>query len=196
MIVFSVTSNIKEVTDKLFGYLRRQIPYATARALTKTAQDVQADVTKELPKVFDRPNPFTMRAIAYDPANKSSLTSRVYIRPIQAAYLGLEITGGTRRPKKKALVLPTDYPTDQYGNIPRGTIKKLLARKDVFSGVVRGIGGIWQRTGHGLILLVSYEPKAEYKPRFDFQGIARRTITRVIGPNMDSAMREAIRTAR
>ena len=197
MIQFTVKDDIDRVLRGLDERFRRQVPFATAKALTDTAKDVQRDLTAALPRVFDRPTPFTLRAIGITPANKATLTSRVFIRDIQRGYLELEVAGGVRTPKKRALVLPAGLDRNAYGNIPRGKIKSLLARKDVFSGSVRGVGGVWQRTKQGgLKLLVSYEPRATYKPRFAFAGIAQVTIERRLIPNLRAALAAAIATAR
>jgi hypothetical protein len=83
------------------------------------------------------------------------------------------------------LLDPAGIALNEFGNIQRGKIRQLLARKDTFSGTVRGISGIWQRTGHkGLKLLVAYQDVRQVKPRFDFVGIARKSIERRLIPNL------------
>jgi len=197
MLTISVKSNLDAIMRDFERKYVKQIPFAMAKALTDTARDVQQEVTRQLPEIFDRPTPFTMRAIGFSRATKQSLTSTVFVKDIQAAYLKLEVLGGTRTPAKRALVLPTDLPTNQYGNIPRGQIKRLLARRDVFSGKVRGIAGIWQRTAaRGLILLVAYEPKATYPKRFPFYDIGKRVVMQRIEPNFRAAWAYAVATAR
>jgi hypothetical protein len=196
MFSINVTSNIAAWSKDFDRKYVKQMPFTVAKALTQTAKDVQVVETRKLGEVFDRPTPFTMRAIGITPARKTDLTAKVFLKDIQGAYLKLQVDGGTRYPKNRALVLPTDLPTNQYGNIPKGQIKRLLRRPDVFSGTVRGIAGIWQRTGRGLLLLVSYEPKATYRKRFPFYGIARRVIAARLRTNIEAAWRAAIATSR
>ena len=195
MLSVDIKVDFSEAKRMLAG-IKEQLPFAIAKALTDTAKDARQAVTAELPKVFDRPNPFTMRAIAFKPANKQTLTAIVYIQPKQAEYLRLQLEGGTRLPRARALALSTDYPLDQYGNVPRGALRRLMARPDVFSGTVRGIAGIWQRTHPRLTLLFAYEPKARYGKRLPFEAIVRRTVNERIEPNFRNAMDLAIRTAR
>lgn len=196
MLQFDVKSNIDQVARQLDSRFSRQVPFATARALTATAKEVQRAITDELPRIFDRPTPFTQRGIGMTMATKASLTSRVFIKDIQREYLQLQVRGGVRTPKKRALVLPAEVGLNAYGNIPRSRLKTLLARKDVFSGRVRGVAGIWQRTGSGLKLLVAYEPKATYEARFPFGLIAQRVIEKRLLPNFRASLASAIASAR
>ena len=197
MIQFSVKSDIDAAIRQVEAKFRNQVPFATAKALTRTAQDVQRAIVDQLPAVFDRPTPFTMRGVGITYATKATLTSRVFLRDIQREYLQLQVTGGVELPKKVALVVPAGIDLNAYGNLPRNKVKSLLARKDVFSGRVRGVGGIWQRTANGgLKLLIAYEPKATYRRRFPFGAIARETIERRILPNFRAALAQAIGTAR
>lgn len=196
MLSFVVKSDLDRVAREVEARFARQIPFATAKALTKTAQEVQRAVVDQLPAVFDRPTPFTLRGVGVTYATKATLTSRVFLKDIQREYLRLQVTGGTRSPKKVALVLPAGVDLNAYGNIPRGKIKALLARKDVFSGKVRGVGGIWRRTNGRLKLLVAYEPTATYQRRFPFGAIARQTIERRLLPNFRAALAAAIASAR
>jgi hypothetical protein len=189
MITINISTNIAETIRQLRAR-QAQIPRATTVALNRTARDVKAEVDRQLPRIFDRPTPFTMRAIATRPATVASLTATVYIQPIQAKYLALQQVGGVRFPKGKAFGLPTDFPVNEYGNVPRGTIKKLLQRRDVFTGTVHGIPGIWQRQGRGLLLLFAWVPRTTYRPRFDFAGIARAVIERRIRANTRDAIAE------
>ena len=175
----------------------KQVQFAMAKALTNTAKDVRQELMDELPKAFDRPVPFTLRGIGYTPASKTSLTATVFIRETQAKYLDLQVKGGTEYPKHRALLKPAAVPLNQYGNLPRNKVKQLLARKNTFSGRVRGIGGIWQRVGvRNVKLLVAYVPSQEVKARLDFYGIGKRVVARRFEPNFEAALARAIATAR
>lgn len=198
MITVTVKTNVDAIMGQVSRDLQRQIPFATAKALTQTAKDAQKAVATRINTVFDKPTPFTQKAVGITPANKATLTSRVFLKDIQAAYLGLQITGGTRTPKKRAIVVPAQaLRLNQYGNIPKGKVKALLSRSDTFSGRINGVPGIWQTTKRGkLKLLVLYKPQATYKKRFPFYEIAKREIARTIVPNLQRALADAIRTAR
>jgi len=127
---------------------REQIPFATAYALTQTAKKAQAEVEREVPRVFDRPTPFTQKPVRTKPATKRNLTAEVLIKDYAAKgnaavkWLIAEIKGGPRRPKGFELLLqragvmpagwyavPTKYaPLDQYGNVPGSRINAILSQ--------------------------------------------------------------------
>ena len=194
---FNVRSDISAALSKLASYPRDQVPFAVAKALTATAQQTATLLTNKLPEYFDRPTPFTMRAIGFERASKTAQRARIFIKRDQLAYLQFGIDGGTRFPKKRAIPLPVDQAVNQFGNLPRNTLARLLARKDVFSGRVNGIGGIWQRDGTGkLHLLIAWASKAAYRKRFPYYEIGGRTVREAFPRNLRLALIEAKRTAR
>lgn len=194
----SFESNIREWTRGLTAFERQQLPFATAVALTDTARhDVKPAVERRIAQVFDRPTPFTKKGVGYLPARKSMLVSRVFIKDVQAAYLRLQETGGVRVPKGRAIPIPVGQRTNQYGNLPRATVQRLLVRPDTFSGRIGGQGGIWQRRKGGkLKLLIAWEPEAHYRPRFGFEMVARFTAEAHFARRFEVALDRALRTAR
>lgn len=193
----SVKSNIAQFRRQMRREQRSQLPFATAVALTRTGKDAKAAVEKKLPDVFDRPTPFTQRGVAALPASKRRMYSRVLIKDAQAKYLKLQEDGGTRRPAGRALVIPFSARRNRYGNIARGGVRRLLARDDTFSGVVRGIGGIWQRRRDGtVVLLVAYEDQATYRPRFGFAKTVDEIARQRFDAHFRAAFSEAMETAR
>ena len=145
----SVTSNVDAVHRRMSDLQRRQLPFATSLALTQTVRDAKGVMDRKLDVVIDRPTPFTQRGIAIKAARKTLLTASVFFKEMQARYLALQETGGVRYPKRRALVIPSETQANKYGNLPRGRVKRLLARKDVFSGTVKGLPGLWQRMRRG-----------------------------------------------
>lgn len=181
----------------------RQLPFATAKALTETARyDVKPAVERRIDEAFDKPVEFTRKGVGFRWATKDNLVSTVLIKPIQARYLKIEEEGGTRLPVKRAIVMPVGQKLNAFGNLPKGTVQRLLARPDVFSGTVNGIGGLWQRTydrttrKHGVKLLIAWEDKAEYKPRFGFYETARRAAEANFPRRWEVAFSQALASAR
>lgn len=198
-VTVSLRSEWKAFAAQLDDFQRTQLPYATARALTETARAVQKAVTSELPSIFDRPTPFTMRGLAIKPARKADLTAEVFVKDIQARYLKLEETGGTRTPPKTALVVPVGIPLNQYGNIPRGALQRLKGRGKaaVFVGTVKGVGGFWQRGPfHSLRLLAAFTPRVHYRPRFGYQQRVAAAARQVFPAALERNMTLALATAR
>ena len=184
------------------GSLRQhqsQVPFAIASGINDTLNDVKLEEERRLPVIFDRPTPFTRKGLMIRRASKARLAGELRYKDIQQKYLRLQQTGGVRTPKGRALVVPVGLRLNQFGNLPRGAIKRLLARRDVFSGEVKGVAGIWQRPkarGGKLKLLIAYEPSAKYQPRMDFGRHAYQVASRVLQQNLARAWRRAIQTAR
>lgn len=204
MVELSVKSDIKKTVRKLNRIQRKQVPFAVAKALTVTTRRVQRAEVKQLKKDLDRPTPFTQRAFKVIRAEKRDFLrgkakAILRIKPIQDAYLKTQIFGGFKLPKRRAHVIGREARANRYGNLPRGTVKRLLARPDVFSGTVGRTRGIWQRTGRGkrdLKLLVQYVDRTSYRPRFRFFETANRTARRFFGRQLVVELKKAIRTAR
>ncbi len=120
MLQISVKTD--RVSANLDKVVRRKIPGAIVRGLNKTAFEVRDGEKAALPKYIDRPTPFTLNAFATRGANTRTMTSYVYLKPIQRAYMRWQILGGyTTRPK---VVPAKTWPLNAYGNLVRGTTDK------------------------------------------------------------------------
>jgi len=219
----SMTVSVSGLTQAsaYIGGFTKQLPFATAKALTKTAQDVRDDLKKRIVQDLQQPTPFTVRGITIETAKKTRLWSRVYVKDIQAQYLYYAVEGG----KQNKMIQPANIRLNKYGNIPRRSLTKLLARPDVFYGTIKGVTGIWQRgrrrgqhrfstqvksfrgarkqtgflfrnQGRNLRLLAVKDVNVRYKGRFDFYGHAIRKANRVWITNFDKALAAALATAR
>ena len=150
MADISIRTNIKAFQKDLTAFAQKQMPFATAQALTALAQIVQVEETKALGSVFDRPTPFTQKSVGIVRARKDTLESQVFVKDKAAAYLEPYETGGVNRLNSKALLKPVDQPVNQFGNLGRTDLAKLKARSDIFIGKVKTksgeIDGVWQRT--------------------------------------------------
>lgn len=197
MISINVTHDLDKLKKKLNYIERKQIPFATAKALTDTAKEVQQKEVEQLEKDIDRPAPFTKRGFYIRRATKNNLVSVIGIKDIQAKYLGLQVEGGTQTPANKAIVRPANLKLNKYGNLTKGRIKKLLARPDTFSGTVKGVPGIWQRNKKGgLKLLVRYKAKQQHTKRFKFYETAASEAKQRFPVHLKRNIALALKTAR
>lgn len=94
-IRLTVSSNCRDV-GRWVDDRGKQIQYATAVALTRTAKRLEVLMQDEVKRCFDRPVPFTINAFGITPATKARLQSSLFIKSRQAAYLRPEIVGGSR----------------------------------------------------------------------------------------------------
>ena len=201
----NIQPDIRAVTKWLTALEKKQLPYATAVALTKTAGtkksakgSVKTVLQREMVRRLDRPTPFTVNSGLYTiPANKRRfpITSVVGIKGRQWKYMRYQVQGGTRT--GRGILVPVNVRLNKYGNIPRGSLRRAMGRSDTFRAKINGVNGFWQRKKNGrLKLLAAYRPSARYKKRFDFYRIANRAARKLFPIHFNREMRNAIRTAR
>lgn len=149
------SSGLRDQLLDLAELEQRQIPFATALALTKTAEMVRDGLVSEMRIVFDRPTPWTLNSLRVFPATKQKLVARVWMKDEAdksspaTKWLSPEIYGGARSDKRAEVMLKqrgllpegkyvvpgSGAKLDRYGNIPKGVITKALS----------GIGGFTQQ---------------------------------------------------
>lgn len=152
-VEISVRSNIKDIRRSLATLVGKQMPYATALAVTRTAQDVKAAIEKEMSVVFDRPTRWTLNSLRLFPAKKSNPTAKVWMKneadkaTPPSRWLKPQIDGGQREDKrsermlKAAGILPQGMAMvpgagavlDKYGNMSRGQITQILSGLAAFN---------------------------------------------------------------
>jgi hypothetical protein len=126
--------------------LDKQVTFATAVALTRTAQLVKKGELEVMRKRLDRPTPTTLNSLYVTPATKQKLSAKVWFKDAWGSgvpadtYMQPAVYGGTRRHKRleKALIargilqpgqfaIPAKEFLNQYGNITGGLAKKVLS---------------------------------------------------------------------
>lgn len=131
-----IESNFQEVRRR-FASMAKQVDFAAAVALTRTAKDLQAATPAQLERDLDKPTDFTKRGLYVVAARRDRLEATVAFKDRQAKYMGLQIGGGVYRPKDTGIRLPGNIQLNAFGNIPRGTIARLkAAAKDGKLGAV------------------------------------------------------------
>ena len=144
-IVLDVDTRNFESTLK--GWESKQLPFATAVALTRTAQATVPAMRKAMQASFDRPTPYTLNSLYVKPATKTNLVAEVRIKD-QASkgvppsvFLAPQIFGGARQPKRSEVLLqrkgvlpggmlfvPGSGATlDSYGNMSRGQVVQVIS---------------------------------------------------------------------
>ena len=128
----------------------KQVRFATAVALTRTAKAVEADLAKQITTEFDRPTRYTQRAVYTDPATKTKLEATVWFknrlisgnRRTASDILGHHFRGGTRQRKaleewleRAGYISAGEYVApgsgaklDRYGNMSRGQVTQILSQ--------------------------------------------------------------------
>lgn len=205
MLDISVRFDVKSLNRKLDALTSKQLPFATAQAINAVAKRLQAAEQANMAKVLDKPTPFTLNSVSVKRANKSSLTAMVYVKDIAAAYLLPYEAGGQNKLNARALIKPVGQKVNQYGNLPRTTVRRLAAKKNVFIGKVRTsageVDGVWQRSKAtrgkkaGLKLLVKFQDAHEAKQRLGYQDLARKLVGSSFRRELSAALARAVATA-
>lgn len=140
-------SGVNKMIESLTDFEKQHLPFATAKALTKTGQEVKAGLVKEMESVFDRPTPYTLDALMLRPATKSNLVAFVWLKDFAGKgtpavkYLWAQVVGGSRNLKRfesalqRVGALPRNMfitpgegaDLDQYGNMSKGQIVQILS---------------------------------------------------------------------
>lgn len=152
MLKIGVKHNLQNTIRMLDERVRKQVPFATAKALTKTVQKVQSETYAEMRANFERPTPIVMRSLFIKPAKKTDLTAAVYLKGSDlggknrlgsmAAIIGHQFSGGHRRQKgieywlqRAGMISSGEHVApgagarlDQYGNISRGQLVQIMSQ--------------------------------------------------------------------
>lgn len=86
--------------SSLASSVRSTIVSVARHAIDEVAFDAQRELKAEVDRVFDRPVKFTQSAFRVDKAKDNgdgTISGRVYIMPVQSAYLRREIEGGPNK---------------------------------------------------------------------------------------------------
>lgn len=164
MLTLRVNADFKNVASYLQRLPDKQIRYATAVALTRTAQQAQSEVRTTMTRVFDKPTPYALNATRVKPANKATLKAEVLLKDKHGDpqskdvnFLYPEVFGTPRGRKafetrlmragwlrsNEFTVPATDMPRDAFGNIPTGMIRSILSQ----AGAAGGLGYSSNKTG-------------------------------------------------
>lgn len=222
-IDFSIRSNIKEIQNKLSAFAYKQLPFATATALTAMAKAVQAEEVKNLKATFKNPSPFTLKSVRMTAARKDNLLATVFVMGKAAEYLSPYEKGGVHKLNGNALLNPKNVDLNQYGNIPRRKLAQLKGRSDVFIGTVnfksgQSVSGVWQRPKYGiqraggrgtkgklakvdgrltgLKLLIRFGNAIEVTKKLGYRDRAKRIIAANLNKELGKALAKAMATAK
>lgn len=151
----TITTNVADVRRQLAEFSDRRFNAALATALTRTAVQVRTEVLASMPRLLDRPTPYTLRQLRYVGATADRLAAAVGFNvatvtdqrgaPIgyrdlgpgetpAGKYLQPQIEGGSRRLKRLEVALKA------IGALPAGwfAVPGQGATIDAYGGVSRG----------------------------------------------------------
>lgn len=210
MMIVSVKAETANALRWLDGIHRRQIPFATALALTRTAQTVQSEVRRQLPQRFTIRSNFVAQAIRVRPATKETLTAQVLIPTDQEGYrriadaMEMQEFGGPKKPiEGRSIAIPVEVRKTKRGIVPRAVRPRALMHTPrVFRLRTKdGHDLLMQRMARGrakgsLRVLFRFKPSVLIRRAFGFFDTGEATVRRVYQTIFRDALDRAIRSAR
>lgn len=133
------------VRAEAFGRVEKQARFVAAYALTNAMKDAREAEIDTMRSVFDKPTPYTLRALKVVPATKANLRAELGFKEFGGTpawkYLGPQVEGGPRRRKRFEIALQAvgilrsnEYVVpgagatlDGYGNMSSGQLRQLLS---------------------------------------------------------------------
>tara|TARA_B100000427_G_scaffold329384_2_gene345347 strand:+ start:1110 stop:1691 length:582 start_codon:yes stop_codon:yes gene_type:complete len=186
-----ITTNTKEILKELTRKEKKHIPEATYWALKNTAKKVQTALEVQTEKKLDRPTRFTQKAfgIQWPKRNKLGLTTRIYIKDIQAEYLRWMIEGGTNTNKGKKIPVPTNNArVNKFGNIP-GKKSGVVKNKQEIRKTKTG-GGVWTKTKVPKLIIAFKDSITYAKDRYPFYKIGYSVVNNVYPKELTKSLRK------
>lgn len=144
MLKITVKVDMQKYLDKM-NAARDQIPFATALALTRTAQAVKADLVSGMSSAFKSPTTYTLNSLYLDRATKANLVATIGVKGADSGtgavkWLKPEIMGGARERGLELFLEPLGLPpaglyavpgskakTTSGGKIDTAWVKRLVA---------------------------------------------------------------------
>ena len=214
----TVMATLKDLSSQL-RQLQKQIPFATAQAMTKVVRQIEAAQKTAFERNLDNPTPFTVKSVGSVGARKNSLRAKVFVRDTAAGYLEPFEFGGEHKLNGSALLNPKDIKLNKYGNLPRNKLSQLKAKENVFVGEVDGVNAVWQRkkpmkakkrrakrSANGTRrpkrkqrspkLLIRFGDALPVTPVLGYMDRARTMANALLPSALNQAIAEAIRTAK
>lgn len=187
---------------------RRQIPYALALSLTRTAQAAQSEIRGSLPERFTIRSPFVERGVRIQAATKIRPEAVVYWRGPEGnsgrrfvESLARQEVGGAKRPQDRTLAIPLAVRRRGSGKISKAQRPgSLLKKPRVFIQNVGSGAAIFQRMASRkaplrMLYYLTRKP-AHINPRFEFRSTARAVAQRVWRREFGMAFAQALATRR
>ncbi|MBT0329039.1 hypothetical protein ISO88_04030 [Morganella morganii subsp. morganii] len=213
-------ANLTDLSNQL-RTLRKQIPFATAQAMTAVVRKIEDAQKVAMQRHLDNPTPFTVKSVKSRGARKSDLKAKVFVMNTAAAYLEPFEIGGVHKLNGSALLNPKDIKLNKYGNLPRNKMSGLKSKENTFIGDIGGVNGVWQRKkakkgkkGRKRLqrspngtrrdrkkqpmpkLLIRFGDALPVEPVLGYQDRAMKMTQALLPQEINRAIAEAIRTAR
>lgn len=193
---FRIEANIPEAVMQFDRLRSKQVPFATALALTTTLKDSQTAVRARLRTIFTLRTPWLEREVRIEPARKDRLEGAIKHRFGPLRY---HEEGATKRPQGTALAIPSRVLRQAA---PRGVIRgrrrprEILRQRNVYVDSAKGQILRRRPRGQAPQVLYVFTRSAWIKPGLEFAETTGRTFARRWPGNFGKALGKALATQR
>lgn len=201
-VALNVKSNIRPFKRKLSRIKRKQLPFATSKALNDTIFDVRRHIVGPVwSRAFEAKNArFASATFRVAKSTKRKLVASLF-DALNRANLALHETGGVKRPfRGQHLAVPVGVKRTASGKISKGRRPAALRGKGgVFkTRLSTGNEGLVERRGKKgkLSVLYTLPRAARIKAKFPFEREAHAMAARRFTRRFKVSLERALRTAR
>jgi|TARA_R100001440_G_scaffold39217_1_gene58791 hypothetical protein len=197
----NIKADTKEINKSLTSFQKKQIPFATSKAINKTAFQTRRQLQKDMDNIFRKgATGFTKKGVFVKPSNKSNLQGNVYILKEQAKYLERQVFGGIRR---ESFAIPIPFRNriglTNQGNLTKAKFKSLVNNKNNKILDVNGVKGLYEikKDSKPKLLVALNRRSVSYdNPKFKFFALGRRAVNKFFLKNYRKELDKAIRSAK
>jgi hypothetical protein len=194
--MLGMRTNAGHVAALMDDGARRQLPFATARAMTWLAKDGQMAVRRKMPTQFTLRNRFTLQEVRITPANKQTLTAEVGSSD-RSGYMRRQQDGGIKTPRGRHIAVPVNARRGKTGIIRRANRPGALMEKpNHFIAQIGQTYGLWSRQKRGVKLMYHLIKSAQVDDRYHLDDTVTHTVASRYGRVMQHSLDDALRTAK
>ncbi len=197
-ILITTHPELERFVELLGDVAKRQVPFATSRALNETLLFAQAQVRRELPQHFKIRSTWVSRGIQVRLSTKRSLTGLIFSRD---PFMALQEFGGRkdRRGPQQAIPFAIRGPEGQQKTLRSRWPGQLMDREKAFElRTDSRVGLVLRKTGRrrNEVLYVLLGKAIRIKPRWNFRARVEQIANQVFPLVFKSELASALRTAR
>jgi len=194
----NIKADTKAINKRLTSLEKKQIPFATSKAINKTAFQTRRQLQKDMDTTFRKGAAgFTKKGVFVKPSHKTNLVANVYILKEQAKYLEKQVFGGVRR---ESFAIPIPFRNrvglTNQGNLTKAKFRSLVNNKNNKILDINGVKGLYELKKNSkpkLLVALNRRSVSYNNPKFKFFALGRRAVNKFFIKNYERELKQAIR---
>lgn len=217
-----ISADIRGLTRHLDDVQKRQIPFATHRAINDTAFETMHALRDDMPNYVDRPTRAVQRSVVVTRSpNKRTPIAHVHFTDWADEFMSRLVVGGQEYPVRRALLSPVSNQTrfiNKFGGLKRKAFNSRMKHQTIrygkrggsastrryFFGTPKGrmgsnFQGVWERYGRNKRLRQVIHLEQGYKrvtATFPFYKIGQSVAGASFPRHFEARLSQALQTAK